>query len=683
VRTFRLFAFLSLVLLALGMLAGTALLYSELNAALPEIERLEAYRPPMATQILADDGTIVGELFLEKRYVVPIERIPLHVRQAFIAAEDDQFYAHQGVDPVSIGRALLNNLAGRVQGGSTITQQVVKQLLLSPRRSYERKIKEMLLATRVEQRLSKDQILFLYLNHIYLGSGAYGVAAAAQEYFGKPVEQLTVAEAALLAGLPQAPSRYSPFKNWPQARARQSYVLKRMATVGFITPAEALLALREPLLFEPRRGNFAAAPHYVEHVRRLLDERYGENALYQMGLRVHTSLNLRMQAAAETALRQGLEEIGKRQKYGNLDPTQPLQGAAVVVDPRTGDVKALVGGIDFGSSQFNRATQARRQPGSAFKPLVYAAAFDDRFTPASVIVDEPVSYPDNRKVWSPQNYDHRFYGPITLRQSLTQSRNVPTVKLAQRLGVKRLVTFLRSLGIRSPLQPNLSLALGAAEVTPLELVSAYTPFANQGMRAEPRFITSITDSNGHLIDETPPRLDPVLAPETAFLVTSVLQDVIERGTGRRALGLGRPAAGKTGTTNDMNDAWFIGYTPQLLAGFWVGFDERRALGKSETGGRAAAPIWLQFMKQALAGEPILDFQAPQGISFVPIDPHTGRRVHPGTPGAILECFRRGTEPRWVEVAGTAEAGLETPPQQEPADSPDVPGGDAGQDDSGF
>jgi penicillin-binding protein 1A len=544
---------------------------------------------------------------------------------------------------------------------------VVKSLLLTPKKSYERKLKEMILAVRLERQLSKDEILYLYLNHIYLGSGAYGVAAAAHEYFGKRVEDLTLAEAALLAGLPQAPSRYSPFKHWPRAKARQRYVLDRMVDVRFITRAEAAAAARAPIALASRKGSFIAAPYYVEHVRRLLEERYGEAALYALGLRVHTPVNLAMQAAAEAALRDGMKELAARQHYDvgvrhpspaeagtdgksfvrDLEP--PVQGALVALDPTTGDVKAMVGGYDFESSQFNRAVQGARQPGSAFKPLIYAAALDRNFTPASIIVDAPISFQDHNAVWMPHNYEEKYYGPTTLREALTFSRNVVTVKLATRVGVKYLVKYIRRLGIRSPMAPNLSLALGSSEVTLLELAAAYSAFANQGQRAEPRFITRITDSQGSVIDENLPQSEQVISPETAYLITSMLQGVIERGTGRRAQQLGRPAAGKTGTTNDINDAWFLGYTPQLLTGLWVGFDEKRTLGKGETGGRVAAPIWARFMERALDNQAILDFPVPAGITFAWIDAHTGQRILPGGGGGFLECFRRGTEPTAVSA----------------------------------
>ena len=757
---------LLLFVVLVSVLAGAAtvgLVYWEITTNLPPIDKIAQYRPPVATQVLADDGTVIGEFYFEKRYLVPIERIPVVVRNAFIAAEDDGFYRHGGVDPFSILRAFINNVAagGKVQGGSTITQQVVKSLLLTPKKSYERKLKEMILAMRLERQFTKDEILYLYLNNIYLGSGAYGVAAAAQEYFGKNVEDLTLSEAALLAGLPQAPSRYSPFRHWPRAKARQRYVLDRMADVQFVTRAQATVAAREPVALAPRKGSFIAAPYYVEHVRRLLEEKYGETALYALGLRVHTAANLAMQRAAESALRDGLVELSVREHYdapirhlepnevdgflhgqkaalegrgpernrgyeavvmsppptngklkstpgavrvqvgpfrgvlpaavasdGNRpevlragdvirvrlaetpgtdetyqfvrDPEPPIQGAMIALDPANGDVKALVGGYDFDSSQFNRATQGARQPGSAFKPLIYAAAMDRNFTPATVIVDEPISFQDHNSIWMPQNFENKFFGPTTLRDALTFSRNVVTVKLATRVGVKYLVKYIPRLGITSPLAPNLSLALGSSEVTLAELASAYSVFANQGRRAEPRFITKVTDGLGNVIDEAAPHVEEVIPPETAYIITSMLQSVIQRGTGKRAKALERPAAGKTGTTNDLDDAWFIGYTPQLLAGVWVGFDEKRTLGKLETGGHVAAPIWLQFMQHALENEPILDFPVPEGITFALINRHTGKR---SLGGGFLECFKRGTEPALV-VAQPVTAAAEPVPEHE-------------------
>ncbi len=739
------------------VLAAGSILYWEITTSLPPSDTVIRYRPPVVTQILADDGTVIGELYAEKRYLVSLDRIPRHVREAFLAAEDDAFYRHKGVDLVSISRAFVNNLVagGRVQGGSTITQQVVKSLLLTPKKSYERKLKEILLSMRLERQLSKDEILGLYLNHIYLGSSAYGVAAAAREYFGKDVSELNLAEAALLAGLPQAPSRYSPFRHWPRAKARQRYVLTRMYDAGFITREERDAALHRPLLLASRKGNFLAAPHFVEHVRRMLEERYGHTALYELGLRVHTTVNLAMQRAAEAALREGLDELAARHngyrsmfrqldpaaqeayllqqeqalreavlepsqgyeaivtavrgasarvqvgpfagelipdpddprglptlqlndlvrvRYLDvdqggprfvLDPTPPLEGALIALDPHTGHVKAMVGSYDFDRSQFNRATQAKRQPGSAFKPLVYAAALDRNFTPASVIVDEPVFFHDHGRTWSPKNFENRYFGPTTLRTALTFSRNVVTVKLADRIGIRYLVNYLPRFGLQGPLARNLSIALGSHEVTPLELAVAYATFANNGSRPQPIFVTEIVTTQGQIIEQNQPEAVRAIPPPTAYLITSMLQDVVSRGTGRRALGLGQPTAGKTGTTNDLNDAWFVGYTPQLLAAVWVGFDNKQPLGDGETGGRVAAPIWKAFMEQAVANLPPAEFPIPDGLKCVNVDPATGARAVAGG-AARLECFRAGTEPQVSAQPPAVQMATHDEPKEPPA-----------------
>jgi penicillin-binding protein 1A len=729
--------FTGMVLGTLAAAAAGVIVYREITSSLPPIDRVVEYRPPVVTQVFAHDGTLIAELFSEKRYLVPIDRIPAVVRHAFIAAEDDGFYQHRGVDPVSVVRALLNNVVagGKVQGGSTITQQVVKLLVLSPKKSYERKLKEFVLALRLEQQLSKDEILSLYLNHLYLGSGAHGVAAAAREYFGKDVEDLNLAEAALLAGLPQAPSRYSPFRNWPEAKARQQYVLQRMKEARFINREAYEAALRYPVRLATRKGNFLAAPHFVEHVRRTLEERYGQTALYELGLRVRTAVDLDLQRTAEAALRRGIDALvarhggyrgsframegpqreaylrqqrqliggaaalhptdsyeaivtavrpqGARVQVGQVsgelvfdgngggappalqpndlirvrfveangqgarfafDPTPVLEGALVALEPGTGYVRAMVGGYDFDRSQFNRVVQAKRQPGSAFKPLIYAAALDRGFTPASVVVDEPISFNDNGRVWSPHNFEQKFFGPTTLRDALTFSRNVVTVKITQRMGVKYLVDYLGRFGLRGPFAPNLSLALGSAEVTPLELAVAYATFATGGQRPRPRFITEITDFQGNVLERNEPDLTPAIPPSTAFHITSMLQDVILRGTGRRAAGLAHPVAGKTGTTNEFHDNWFVGYSPQLLTAVWLGFDNKRPLGDKETGGRNAAPIWRTVMEHALGARPVADFPVPGDLSCVHIDPATGTRAVPGG-ASRLECFPRGGEPQ--------------------------------------
>lgn len=716
-------------------------LYRQFMETLPPIQAAVDYQPPTTTQIFAADGSLIGEFYSQKRYLVPLDRIPPHVRQAFISAEDDSFYEHRGVDANGILRAFVNNIiaGGKVQGGSTITQQVVKTVLLTPQKSYERKLKEIILSTRLEQEVSKDDILTLYLNHIYLGSGAYGVAAAADEYFGKSIEDVTLPEAALLAGLPQAPSRYSPYRHWPEAKARQRYVLNRMYEEGYIDRDTRDAAIVEPVSLSSRKGSFQAAPYFVEHIRRLLEEKYGRTVLYELGLRVKTTLDVHMQAAAEAALRRGIERLtaerggfhdayrqmsheernnylqlqtaafrgmerpesgfsyealvtnvrgssarvqvgpfagdldipvsptGKQPRLalmdlirarlvdederGNgtglhfeYDPSPLLEGALVAMEPASGFVRALVGGYDFDRSHFNRAIQARRQPGSSFKPLVYAAALDRNFTPASVIVDEPISYRDNGRTWSPQNFDKKFHGPTSLREALTKSRNVVTVRLAERVGLSYLTGYLPRFGLPGPIPRNLSISLGTFEVTPMELAVAYSAFANNGQRATPVMITEISDGQGQVLERNEPQLTQVLPPTTAYQMTSMLQDVVRRGTGTAAQGLNQPTAGKTGTTNDLEDAWFVGYTPQLLGVVWIGFDNKRPLGPKSTGGRISAPIWKDFMGQALKDVPEGHFPVPDGLRCVNIDPATGTRASDGG-SPYLECFREGSEPQ--------------------------------------
>ncbi len=736
-RLFRrvILAITLLAFLAVGAATSIAyILYTELDANLPTIDGVVDYKPPIATQILSRDGAIIGEFFNEKRYLVSFDRIPLHVRQAFIAAEDQSFYDHSGVDPVGITRAFINNLAAggrKVQGGSTITQQVVKSLLLSPQKSYERKIKEIILSLRLERELSKDDILALYLNHIYLGSSAHGIVAAAREYFGKEPANLTLPEAALLAGLPQAPSLYSPFRHWPRAKSRQRYVLKRMYESGFITAEERAAALTRPLALATRAGSFRAAPYFVEHVRQVIEEKYGPN-VYDLGLRVHTTVDLRLQEAAEAALQRGLTDLSKRhrayrdsyrrmdtheraayRKYQNfvyrnhafdddrpyealitkvdeqgveiqvgpqagllilpggenapkvalddfvlvrladeddeseprrfrLDPSPPVEGALVAIEPQTGYVRAMVGGYSFDRSQFNRATQAKRQPGSSFKPLVFAAALDRNFTPASIINDAPISYNDHGRQWVPQNFEKKHYGPTSLREALTHSRNVVSVKLAEQVGIGFLVTYLERFGFSSPLARNLSLALGSAEVTPLELTAAFTVFANDGKIATPMFITEITDHVGQVLESHEPQTAEVIPATTAYMVNSMLQDVVRRGTGRGVQGLDQPTAGKTGTTNDLHDGWFIGFTPQMLTTVWIGFDNKRSI--RETGGRVAAPIWKEFMTEAVRDEPRQEYLIPEGLRCVHVDRFTGVRAG-AEGGSLLECFRAGSEPQ--------------------------------------
>jgi penicillin-binding protein 1A len=620
---------------------------------LPSIETLKNYKPPTVTKFFSEDGEVIAEFSIERREVVSLERVPNHLIQAFISGEDARFFQHKGLDYLAILRALFRNIfSGEIiQGGSTITQQVVKSLLLSPEKSFARKIREAILAYKIETYLSKEEILFLYLNQIYLGHGAYGVASAAENYFGKTIEELNLAESAMLAGLPQAPSKNSPYQHPEQAKKRQAYILNRMVEEGFISHGDLLKALQTPLKIRSKPNEYLEkAPHFVEHVRRYIEEKYGKEALYKNGLHVYTTVDLDIQRAAQEAMESGLREIEKRENYLPVGMSLSLEGALVCFDLETGYIKAMIGGRDFKRSQFNRATQARRQTGSAFKPIVYASALDKGYTPASIIVDSPIVFQWGDKKWKPKNFEGKFFGPTTLRNALTHSINLVTVKIAQDIGIDYIKDYAEKLGIPSTLQGDLSMALGSSSISLYELTKAYAIFANRGNIFKPTFIKKILDRDGNLVEENlplfypgePPGGEQALSPQTAYLMTYLLEGVVQNGTGWRAKALGRPVAAKTGTTDQFFDAWFIGYTPELITGVWVGFDEERSLGENETGSRAASPIWVTFMSKILNDKPIKDFPAPEGVEFMKIDPKTGQ-VSLGKEG-ILECFKEGTGP---------------------------------------
>jgi len=722
--------------------SGVALFafYTQITRSLPSTQSLRNYHPPLVSSVYARDGSLIGEFYLERRFLISLQQMSPHVINAFLAAEDVRFYEHAGVDLQGIIRAFYKNWqAGEiVQGGSTITQQVVKSLLLTPERTWVRKLKEAILAYRIDQSLSKDQILELYLNQIYFGSGAYGVEAAAQTYFRKHASDLTLSEATLLAGLPKAPSRYSPFQNLPAARERQRYVLQRMTEVGFISPQTAEEVFSEPLqLSEPRHWTLKTLNSFSEEVRRQVEQRYGKDGLYKEGLQIYTTLDPKAQEYAELALDRGLRELDKRHGYrkarrhlpsdqwesflkeltgrkeqlvegkvlealvmdymskskiyrvglgsgqaelsplswewtgvsagraakmlkpgdiisvrlgkqqengvwsASLEQEPKVEGAFLAIATETGEVLCMVGGREFEKSQFNRATQALRQPGSAFKPIIYSAAIDKGYTEASILIDSPIirDDPSIRGPWRPANYDREFWGPILLRKALIHSRNVVTVKLLDSIGIDYAIDYARRLGFSTPLTPTLSLALGASEVTLWELVGAYSTFANHGQRVAPYMISRILDRNGHVLEEHEVQREPVISPQTAYVMTHLLQDVIQQGTGQRAKSLGRPAAGKTGTSNDLKDAWFIGYTPSILAGVWVGHDNHNlSLGKKETGGRAACPTWVYFMENWLKDKPIESFAIPPGVVFAKINNSTGARARSDDPNAVYAAF---------------------------------------------
>jgi len=718
-----------------GLYAG----YRHYSEELPNISSLRHYRPPGITTVYSDDNIKIAEFFRERRIVMTLPDMPEKLIHAFIASEDARFFTHKGIDYLSILRAFFKNIeAGTVvQGGSTITQQVIKCFLLTSEKKYSRKIKEAILAYRIDKAFDKERILYLYLNQIYLGHGAHGVGAAAENYFGKSVQELNLAECAMLAGLPQAPSKYSPFTHFDKARKRQKYVLGRMLTEGYISQAEAEEAEKKTLEIRPRKNLYIEkVPFYTEHVRRHIEKRYGRKTLYEEGLSIYTAVSVEMQETAQREVDAGLRALDKRQGYrgilrhispgeteafseelqkkldrdglrpgritegivtragrknktltirmGNdrgtltsknmrwagkkryalkigdvvevrikkrkkdgklwelaLEQPPKVQGALLCIELGTGHVKAMVGGRDFRKTQFNRAVQSRRQPGSAFKPIIYSAAIDKGYTPATEVMDNAMVY----KKWKPKNYDRKFYGPTLLRKALAKSRNLAAIQLLDKIGVDYAVRYARKLGITSELHPDLSLALGSSGVSLLEMVKAYSVFANYGSLREPVFITRILDRDGNEIYRANPRSEKVIGADTAYITTSLLESVVKEGTGKAVKALDRPAAGKTGTTNNQHDAWFVGYTPQYVTGAWVGFDKERSLGRKETGGKAAIPIWLGFMKKVLEGKPALVFSAPaDGIVFSQIDADTGLLPIPESRRVIYECFKDGTAP---------------------------------------
>ncbi len=570
---------------------GTGLAWF-LSLNIPDIRSVSDYRPLVATRVLDRNGREIDAIFRQYRIVVPYNRMAPLLPRAFVAAEDSRFWQHGGLDIWSIFRAAVNNLRSgrRSQGGSTISQQVTRALLLSREKSYFRKITEAILAYRLDRMLSKKEILTIYLNEIYLGEGAYGVEAAARTYFGKSAADLDLAEIALLAGLPQAPSRYSPLTHFSAARARQRYVLNRMAEDGIISAATARRAYAEKVHLQKGNRQKEQSGYFTEYIREQLSGRYGSEELFRQGLVVSTTLDSRLQKAAIRALRDGARQVRKRHRAG-----KPPQGALVALDT-TGRILAMVGGLDYGTSPYNRAVVARRQPGSVFKPLIYAAAFERGIRPDAVIEDKPLVIRNrDGSTWRPKNYDNRYHGPTSLREALVHSRNIVTIRLLQKIGIRPVLALAHRAGITAPLRPELPLALGASPVSLLEMTGAYTVFAADGLYHAPFAITRVRDRNGRIHPWSRPPVRRVVSPATAHQVSAILAEVIRHGTGRGAAGI-PGAAGKTGTSDDNRDAWFIGYTPSVTTGVWLGYDRGRSLGRGETGGRAAAPVWKAFMQ---------------------------------------------------------------------------------------
>lgn len=756
-----------LLLLAIGGISGVVWYFSR---DLPSLESLGSYEPSQATRIYSDDNRLIGQFYIEKRVFVPLSKMPKELIQAILAVEDARFYEHRGFDYLRIIKAFITNVEKMKirQGASTITQQLTRSLFLSSERTMKRKLKEILLARKMEMMLTKDEILEIYLNQIYLGHGAYGVQVAARTYFGKDVGDLNLAESSFLMGLPKAPNDYSPYRNPQKAKTRQGVVLKRMLEEGFINAEQYRKAYEQDLFFQKQAPEEDLALYFLEQVRQYLVAKYGDDAVYKGGLNVYTTLNIEMQRSAGRTLKNGLRELDKRQGYrgpiGKWEETvQPakvatpalsvgdfsegrviqvsdregfalvqvgemtgkllmeemawaakrlkgsrlpddlqiiqkpkvsdilkvndlikvtvkkspadglenggatrgkggglalsleqepiVEGALVAIDPATGGVKALVGGYDFKRSEFNRVSAARRQPGSAFKPIIYATAIERGLTPATMVLDNPVVYEDTEldKVWKPENYEEKFYGPISLREALTHSRNLATVRLLEQVGVRNVIEFAQRVGIQSPLTRDLSLALGSSGVTLMEMTSAYAVFANQGVRVPPTLIISVTDHNGQVLEHRELALQSVVSKETAYIVTNMMEDVIQRGTARRAKSMGWSLAGKTGTTNEFTDAWFIGFSPHLATGVWVGFDDNRSLGDREAGASAALPVWMGFMQESLPRFPSSPFTIPDNIVYAKINPRTGLLVPSGEEKGVVEIFAKGTEPKEYQV----------------------------------
>jgi len=632
------------IILMTGVLSGVAVgVLLALFHDLPQIRSLESYRPSAVTRVYSADDVLLAELFLEKRHPVSLDQIPTELKQALIATEDRSFYRHGGVDPKGIARAIVRDiLAGEfIEGASTLTQQLAKTLFLSPQKTLNRKIREALLAVQIERRYTKDEILTLYLNQVYFGSGAYGVEAAARSFFGKPVKDLNLAESALIAGMPKAPSRYSPLVNPDLAVHRRNVVLRQMKEVGFISDQEYRAAKGSPLEVTASQRPEVLAPYFVEYVSRYLEREIGAAMLYKGGLTVHTSLIYRIQKAARGAMAAGLAAIEDR-SHGSF----PLQGAAVVLDVRYGGILAMIGGRDFSETSYNRAAQAKRQSGSAFKPIVYALAVERGFPQNHIIRDAPILFEqvDGGKDWQPQNFSKDYQGDMTLRKALALSKNIPAVRLNHMLGPGSVVDFAHLLGIESPLAPNLSLALGTSEVSLLELTSAYAAFANHGIGIKPYGVVDVVDDSGKRIFREKPQRRVALSRSGAAVTTDMLQAVIQEGTGRGARRLPGPLAGKTGTTDNYRDALFIGFSPARAAGVWVGRDVPTPIGPRETGARAALPIWIDIMREALANKTLQYFDIPDDVVRVRIDPATGAPVGQRHPEGVGVLFKRGTEP---------------------------------------
>src|SRR6478672_5656457 len=654
----------------------------------PSIDILEDYTPRQTSKLYAADGRFIAEIGLERRTLVPLRDIPVVVRQAFQITEDKRFYQHAGIDWIRVFGAGLHNIrsGGYGQGFSTLTMQLARNVFperISREKTLVRKLKEAKVARAIESKYSKDKILELYLNQIYLGNGAYGVETAAQRYFGKSVRDLNLAEAATLAALPKAPERYNPRRFPDRAVTRRNTIIELLRHEGAISAEDARLARAFPLKLGGKTVSGEVAPYFVEWVRRQLDAQFGQQ-LYEQGLRVYTTLDVDMQSAAERAMESQLRRIenGEYGKYNHMTyeqyvaraaggedngPNSPyLQGAFIAMDPRTGAVRALIGGRDFDDSKFNRATQALRQPGSTFKPIVYADAIQNGRPPSYIVDDSPVSIPQaGGGVWTPQNYEGTFEGPMPMRRGLYQSRNIVAIKLGLELGPQSVIDMARKFGLTTPIPPYPSIAIGAADVYPIEMIAAYSAFATLGTRATATGIVRVENSRGDVLWEPAPVRAPVMSPEEAWLMVSMMKDVIQRGTAAGSVGsqFHVPAGGKTGTTNDGTDVWFIGFTPDLVAGVWMGLDKPQKIKGNAQGGILAAPAWTAFMREVYRRRPAPpDWPRPEGIVQRDVDIASGQLWEPGCGQEITDYFLSGTDPIATCVPTTnANPGMEGTP----------------------
>ena len=593
-----------------GGLVGLALSFRDL----PDVRVLKGYVPVETTYIYDINGGLIARLHGDvNREVVTLDRISPHLKRSVLAMEDAYFYTHKGIDPSGIGRAILANFnaGGTVEGGSTLTQQLVKNLFLSNERSLNRKVAEAVLAMRVEQVFTKEQILEMYLNQVFWGKNTNGAETASQNYFGKSAADLTLGEAAILAGTIQAPSVFNPVDNYAEAKKRQGLVLDRLLELGWATPAEVKAAKAQKITIRKQGISYEASrvPYVSQAVTAELEEKFGRDVVLQGGLRVQTTIDLKLQRIAEEVAAEGHRDLIDRGAYAD-------QLSLVAVDPRTGFVKALVGGVgDFDKNQFNRAVLARRQLGSSFKPFVYYLAFaSGNYTPDSVIDDSPMTIPDGDEPYIPRNYDNKFSGAMSIRQAIAVSRNIPALRLGIEFGNENVVALCRKLGINSPILPVVSLPLGAADVTPMEVAGAYAVFASGGYKSKTTLIARVTDRNGNLVLDNTPKPELILDPVAVSYLTDALRGVVTNGTATEAqMSDGRPVAGKTGTTSDFRDAWFVGYTPQLSVAIWIGNDDYSPMANGVTGGVFVVPIWRKFMERALAGQPIEQFPVPSEI----------------------------------------------------------------------